>query len=106
MQMGDLISLEYGDSLPEHSRRSGSIPVMGSNGIVGYHDEALIKGPTIVVGRKGSVGQVNWIESDCFPIDTTYYVESKQPSKNSMRFLHRLLQISKLEHRRDPGAVP
>jgi type I restriction enzyme, S subunit len=104
--MGSLLGLEYGEALPEPSRRIGSVPVMGSNGTVGYHDEALIKGPAIVVGRKGSVGQINWVESDCFPIDTTYYVKNKQPSKSSMRFLLRLLQISKLEQRRDPGAVP
>lgn len=104
--MGGLVNLEYGESLPEHSRRAGPIPVVGSNGVVGYHDEALIKGPAIVIGRKGSVGQVSWIESDCFPIDTTFYVENKEPSKNLMQFLHRLLQVSKLEHRGDPGAIP
>ncbi|HEX7376749.1 MAG TPA: restriction endonuclease subunit S [Pirellulales bacterium] len=104
--MGDLISLEYGESLPEQSRRAGSVPVMGSNGIVGYHEEALIKGPAIVIGRKGSVGQVTWSDSDCFPIDTTFYVENKKPSKISILFLYRLLQVSALENRRAPGAVP
>jgi len=104
--IGNLISLEYGESLPEHSRRSGPIPVMGSNGIIGYHDEELIKGPAIVIGRKGSVGRVNWVESNCFPIDTTFYVRNKEPSTNLIQFLHPLLRNSKLEHRRDPGAVP
>jgi type I restriction enzyme, S subunit len=104
--MGSSIGLEYGASLPEHARRPGVVPVMGSNGVVGYHDEALVKGPAIVVGRKGSVGQVNWVESDCFPIDTTYYVEIRQPSSTSMQFLYRLLQISKLDQRSDSSAVP
>jgi type I restriction enzyme, S subunit len=106
MPMSDLLSLEYGESLPEKSRRTGPVPVMGSNGIVGYHEEALIKGPAIIVGRKGSVGHVTWIDSDCFPIDTTFYVENKKPSKISIHFLHRLLQVSGLESHRDPGAVP
>lgn len=105
-RMGDLISLEYGESLPEKSRRTGPVPVMGSNGVVGYHKDALIKGPAIIIGRKGSVGQVTWVDSDCFPIDTTFYVENKKPSKISIRFLHRLLQVSGLENRRDLGAVP
>ena len=106
LPMGRLMSLEYGASLPEHSRRPGSIPVMGSNGVVGYHDEALVTGPAIVIGRKGSVGEVNWVDKDCCPIDTTYYVENKQPSSSSMQFLYRLLQCSKLNQRGDPGAVP
>ncbi len=104
--MGRLMNLEYGESLPEHCRRPDSIPVMGSNGIVGYHDEALVKGPAIVVGRKGSVGEVNWVDKECFPIDTTYYVENRQPSSTLMQFLYRLLQLAKLDQRRDPGAVP
>jgi type I restriction enzyme S subunit len=104
--IGDLICLEYGASLPEHVRRVGAIPVIGSNGIVGYHNEALIKGPAIIIGRKGSVGQITWIKSGCFPIDTTFYVGNKEPSKNLMQFLYRVLQISKLEQRRDSGAVP
>ena len=106
LPMGRLMSLEYGASLPEHSRRPGSIPVMGSNGVVGYHDKALVTGPAIVIGRKGSVGEVNWVDKDCCPIDTTYYVENKQPSSSSMQFLYRLLQCSKLNQRGDPGAVP
>ncbi len=106
LPMGRLLSLEYGASLPEYSRHLGPIPVMGSNGVVGFHDEASVKGPAIVIGRKGSVGEVNWIDTDCCPIDTTYYIANKQPTSSSMQFLYRLLQCSKLNQRGDPGAVP
>jgi type I restriction enzyme S subunit len=104
--LGNLIHLEYGESLPEQNRRLGPIPVVGSSGVVGHHNEALIKGPAIVVGRKGSVGKVSWINSDCFPIDTTFYVENKIPRENSMQFLYRLLHVCRLEQRSDPSAVP
>lgn len=104
--LGDWINLEYGESLPEHRRRPGPVPVIGSNGVVGWHDEPLVEGPAIVIGRKGSVGQINWIDSSCFPIDTTYYVENKLPEATSLDFIHRLLLATGLEHRRDPGAVP
>jgi type I restriction enzyme S subunit len=52
-------------------------PVVGSNGIVGYHNQAIVKGPGIVVGRKGTIGAVSWIDKDFWPIDTTYYVKTK-----------------------------
>lgn len=70
-----LIALEYGKNLPEESRISGAYPVMGSNGQVGTHNSYLIEGPCIVVGRKGSAGQVVWEEKNCNPIDTTFYVD-------------------------------
>ena len=74
LRLGSILSLEYGKSLPEAKRHPGSYPVMGSNGKVGSHDEYLIEGPAIIVGRKGSAGAVTWVEENCFPIDTTFYV--------------------------------
>jgi type I restriction enzyme S subunit len=72
--LGDICSFEYGKSLPTSSRRTGSIPVYGSNGVVGYHDHFAVRGPGIIVGRKGSVGEVAWSAADFWPIDTTYWL--------------------------------
>lgn len=75
--LGDLIELAYGKALKADNRRDGAIPVYGSNGQVGWHDEKLVSGPGIVVGRKGNPGIVIWVDSDFFPIDTTFYVLPK-----------------------------
>ena len=77
---GDAASLAYGKSLPAAQRKNGVVPVCGANGIIGFHDEPLARGPGIIVGRKGSVGAVTWVDKDFWPIDTTYYVKSKEPS--------------------------
>ncbi|MGF1496081.1 MAG: restriction endonuclease subunit S [Elainellaceae cyanobacterium] len=37
---------------------TGQYPVFGSSGIVGYHNEYLVEAPALIVGRKGSVGEV------------------------------------------------
>jgi len=76
-KLGDLLSLEYGKSLPEKERQSGKYPVLGSNGIVGYHNNFLIESPAIIIGRKGSVGKVTTVYNNCYPIDTTYFVNRK-----------------------------
>ena len=52
--------LKYGKSLPARVRDLGDILVYGSNGITGGHNTALSSGPTIVIGRKGSVGEVHY----------------------------------------------
>jgi type I restriction enzyme S subunit len=77
VKIGDILSLEYGKGLPEKERIQGKYPVIGSNGVIGYHNQALIKGPGVVVGRKGTIGAVSWIDQDFWPIDTTYYVKLK-----------------------------
>lgn len=76
-KIGDICSFEYGKSLPEVGRQTGPYPVMGSNGRVGWHSEYLVTGPAIIVGRKGSAGEVVWEEENCYPIDTTFYVATK-----------------------------
>lgn len=73
----ELVFLEYGSSLPERERREGTISVYGSNGIVGFHNEKLVDGPGIVIGRKGTVGAISWSEGDFWPIDTTYYISAR-----------------------------
>jgi len=72
--------LNYGKSLTADLRIPGDIPVYGSSGIVGSHNEALVQGPTIIVGRKGNIGSVFWSYKDCYPIDTVFYINSEQSS--------------------------
>lgn len=71
------LDFEYGKSLKTADRQPGSIVVVGSGGITGTHDVALIPEPGIVVGRKGSVGEVHWINGPHFPIDTTFYIRNR-----------------------------
>jgi type I restriction enzyme S subunit len=73
-KLGSVIKLEYGYGLPETARSETGFPVYGSNGIVGRHSEFLVNGPGIIVGRKGSVGEIRWSDRPFWPIDTTYYV--------------------------------
>ncbi len=90
-KISNILSLEYGKSLPEKKRIHGNYPVYGSNGIVGYHNEFLIKAPAVIVGRKGSSGKVNLSRLNCFPIDTTYYV--KTIKNDHIVYLYHLLKF-------------
>lgn len=96
VRLGDVLSLEYGSSLSEPKRIAGPFPVMGSNGIVGTHNLATVKGPAIIVGRKGSVGKVTWIEQDCYPIDTAFWVKA-DAGKVDNRFLFHVLACTRLD---------
>jgi type I restriction enzyme S subunit len=76
--LGDIITLEYGRSLPDKVRRAGDAAVYGSNGVVGAHDEALVPTGGIIVGRKGTAGSVTVSPGPFWPIDTTYFVKARQ----------------------------
>ena len=79
--LGEIVALAYGKALKADQRKGGSVPVYGSNGQVGWHNERLVGGPGIVVGRKGNPGVATWANTDFYPIDTAFYVV---PSDESM----------------------
>lgn len=103
--LGDICELKYGKSLPESARDSGQFRVFGSNGPVGQHSIATTTGPTIIVGRKGSLGEVNFSDRSCWPIDTTYYIDSGATRAN-LRWLYHLLRTLKLNGLNRAAAVP
>jgi len=102
----EICTLEYGASLPKKKRIDGPYPVVGSNGITGYHKDYLVEGPAIVVGRKGSAGEVTWIEENCFPIDTTYYIKQTNQEQSALRYLYWLLKTLNLPDLRGGAGIP
>ncbi|MDX9834387.1 MAG: restriction endonuclease subunit S [Desulfobulbus sp.] len=102
--IGDALELAYGKSLPATKRVNGDIPVYGSGGISGAHDEKLVNGPGIVVGRKGTVGSLYWVERDFFPIDTVFYVIAK--INIPLYWIYQSLQLIDIKNMGADSAVP
>ena len=92
LPIGDLLSLEYGKSFPKKKRAPGPFAVYGSNGIVDRAHQYLLEESTIIVGRKGSAGEINIAEPQSWPIDTTYYVKLKDRRIFSLDFIYYLLK--------------
>ena len=103
-KLGTTLTLNYGKSLPATNRDGGKYAVYGSNGVVGQHSEAITSAPAIIVGRKGSFGEVHYSEVSCFPIDTTYYVDMFEVL--DPRFAYRLLQHLPLTEMNRASAIP
>ncbi|MDP2785747.1 MAG: restriction endonuclease subunit S [Sulfurimicrobium sp.] len=78
--LGECITLNYGKALKAEIRIDGEYPVYGSSGIVGSHEKPLVKGPAIILGRKGNVGSVYWSSKSFYPIDTVYFVDAESSS--------------------------
>src|SRR5687767_4416666 len=68
--------IKYGNSLAEEDRIAGDVKVYGSNGVIGTHNTPISESETIVIGRKGSFGKLNYSDAPCFPIDTTFFIDS------------------------------
>lgn len=105
--LGTALELAYGKALPKTVRvHGGNIPVYGSNGVAGWHDEALVDEPTVIVGRKGSAGMVQYVEGPCYPIDTTYFVRPRTGFQFDMKFIFYLLRWLDLSRLKTATGVP
>lgn len=94
----DVAEFSYGKALPSSQRdNSGSFNVYGSGGVTGKHSDAFIQDPTIIVGRKGSVGKVFVNESPCWCIDTAFYCSylSQQVNLNYFAALLKFIDLSR-----------
>ncbi|AUZ64733.1 restriction endonuclease subunit S [Citrobacter freundii] len=74
-KLGDIITLQRGHDLPSQIRTHGQIPIMGSSGVTGYHNQFKAKGPGVIIGRSGnSMGQVSYVSENYWPLNTCLYV--------------------------------
>ena len=101
----DILVLNYGKSLPAKNRNAGKIKVFSSAGVTGYHDIPLVSEPSIIVGRKGTIGTVYYCEEPSFCIDTAYYT-TQNDCKYPLLIAYQLLKNLNLNIYNEDSAVP
>ena len=102
--LGEVIELKRGFDLPQRQRQSGQVPIVSSSGIIGHHSEAKVKGPGVVTGRYGTLGEVFYIAEDFWPLNTALYVEDFKG--NDPRFVSYFLRTINFLAYSDKAAVP
>ncbi len=75
-KLEDVLVLQRGFDLPKAEREVGDIPIYAASGITGYHSESKVKGPGIVTGRSGTIGQVVYIHEGFWPLNTALWVKA------------------------------
>jgi type I restriction enzyme S subunit len=94
--ISEVLKLQYGKGLKHSDRNSkGLYPAYGSNGIKTLTDKYLFDKPSIIVGRKGSAGELTLVKEKFWPLDVTYYV-THDDEKTDINFLFYALQQKKL----------
>jgi len=101
--IGKFCFFNYGQGLPKKDRINGAFKVFGSNGVIGYHNEALIDAG-VIIGRKGTVGAVHYSSTPFWPIDTTFYI--KERDHQDIRYIYYLLKCVGLDTMNTDSAVP
>jgi type I restriction enzyme S subunit len=104
VKLGDLLNFRRGHDLPKTKMNDGRIPVVGSNGVIGIHDEFTTKAPCLTIGRSGNIGNPYYIDTDCWAHNTTLYVDDFKG--NDPKYLYYLLKTLNLGYYGGGSAVP
>jgi type I restriction enzyme S subunit len=67
--------LQRGFDLPTQDRQDGEVPIYGSTGILGHHNQAKAAAPGVVTGRSGTLGEVQYVDEDYWPLNTALWVK-------------------------------
>lgn len=104
LEFKDFITLQRGFDLPKSQMKEGEVPVLGSNCIIGSHNEAKVEPPGVVTGRSGTLGLVQYTEIPYWPHNTALWV--KDFKGNSPKFVYYKLQTMHLENFNGGASVP
>ena len=102
--LGEIVNFRRGHDLPKSNMNPGIYPVVGSNGIIGYHDSYTTVEPCITIGRSGNVGNPHKINQKAWAHNTTLYIDDFKG--NDPNFIFYLLKTLNLQHYKGGSAVP
>lgn len=98
------VTLQRGFDLPKSEMKEGDVPVLGSNCIIGYHNEAMVDGPGVITGRSGTLGLVQYVGSQYWPHNTVLWVRDFKG--NNPKFVYYKIKTLHLERFNGGASVP
>ena len=104
VKLGELLNFRRGHDLPKTKMQEGLIPVVGSNGVIGFHNKFTTRAPLLSIGRSGNIGNPFYLNKDCWAHNTTLYVDDFKG--NVPRYLYYLLKTLDLSYYGGGSAVP
>ena len=100
----EFFQLQRGHDLPAQDRKSGAVPIVASNGIVGFHNHSDLAGFGVITGRSGTIGNVTYVEGPYWALNTTLYVRDFKGS--DPLFVYYFLQNFPLKDYQSGTGVP
>ena len=100
----DFILLQRGHDLTKEQIKLGIYPVVTSTSIMGYHNAYKAEGPGVITGRSGTIGEVQYVEENYWPHNTSLYV--KDFKGNYPKFVYYFMKNFGTDRVKGGSAVP
>lgn len=72
-KLEDLLTIKYGKNQKAVESENGNIPIYGTGGLMGYATKPLYDKPSILIGRKGTIDKVKYVDHPFWTVDTLFY---------------------------------
>jgi len=104
--LGDLVKIKYGKNQKKvQDDENGQYPIFGTGGLMGYSIEYLYDKPSVLIGRKGSIEKVRYIEEPFWTVDTLFYTEVDEKIVIP-KFLYYVMSLIDLSRYNEGTSIP
>ena len=104
--LGDLVKIKYGKNQKKvQDDENGQYPIFGTGGLMGYSIEYLYDKPSVLIGRKGSIEKVRYIEEPFWTVDTLFYTEVNEKIVIP-KFLYYVMSLIDLSRYNEGTSIP
>ena len=69
----NLLEIKYGKNQKNIEEPHGKYPILGTGGVIGHTNQFLYDKPSVLIGRKGTIEKIQYIEQPFWTIDTLFY---------------------------------
>lgn len=92
-ELQELMKIKYGKNQKKVEDENGEFPILGTGGVMGYANKFLYDKPSVLIGRKGSISKVKYIDKPFWTVDTLFYTEINENKALPLYIYYYLSQI-------------
>ena len=105
LALGELVTIKYGKNQKRVQSAGGTIPIYGTGGLMGYATEALYEKPSVLIGRKGTINKVRYVDHPFWTVDTLFYTEVNEAVVRP-KYLYYLMSLLNLDSYNEGTTIP
>ena len=102
--IGDVLTIAHGKSQHAVTDRNGIYPILATGGQIGTANRFLYNKPSVLIGRKGTIDQPQYMDTPFWTVDTLFYSVIREP--NNAKFLFYRFWLIDWKQHNEASGVP
>ena len=103
--LNQLVKIKYGKNQKAVISEAGEVPIYGTGGLMGYATKSLYDRPSVLIGRKGTIGKVKYVDHPFWTVDTLFYTEVDEDIVRP-KYLYYVMSLIDLNNYNEGTTIP